>query len=64
MGSEDEWWITWEKIEGHRKAKKRGGNCDGNRAWLIGGKGRHEPQPLEKMPNLEIKEEKKKRVQD
>ena len=56
MGSEDEWWITWEKIEGHRKAKKR--------AWLIGGKGRHEPQPLEKMPNLEIKEEKKKRVQD
>ena len=23
MESEDEWWIRWEKIKGHRKAKKR-----------------------------------------
>ena len=46
------------------KAKKRGGSWDRNKTWLIAGKGGHEPQPLEKMPNLEIKEEKKKRVQD
>ena len=64
MESEDEWWVTWEKIKGHREGQEEGGSWDRNKTWLIAGKGGHEPQPLEKMPNLEIKEEKKKRVQD